>query len=152
MWSTWIALLLLDLRGANPRETSGSVPLRNQMREIPPVPTLSGRETTETHRCRRANSQFVSLISRKVRSCVPSSVPGNSLRACWIRPGSHLLRFNKSLDIGQVRRHCGFVHHRGVSNRKWKGNRSRNQTWLQGWNSTDESGPRRSFFSSSLKS
>src|SRR5258707_59857 len=57
--------------------------------------TPSGRETAVTHRSsRRANSQFVFLISRNARSYVASSVDGNSSRARRIHPGRHPARYS----------------------------------------------------------
>src|SRR6266851_3132757 len=79
-------------RGSSKRQSSrnsGIGPaLKSNARNSASSSTRNGRGATETHkRSRRANSQFVSLISRNERSYVPSSDPGNSSRACWIHPG-----------------------------------------------------------------
>ena len=55
----------------------------------------SGRAATATHwNSHHANSRSVALISSNVRSYVPSSVPGNSSRACGMRPGMQSPRYS----------------------------------------------------------
>ena len=54
----------------------------------------------------------------------PIECSGQFVEGMLDTPWEPFAEVNKSLDIGQVRRHWGFVDHRGVSNRKWKGHRS----------------------------